>query len=88
MEPHRASVGHPVKTCLAPRPALRDHDCRPQRNSVVDLLPDRDAEAVAGWLRRHPRVEIVARDRSTEYARGAATGAPEAVQVADRWRVT
>jgi transposase len=54
---------------------------------VVDLLPERTAETVAKWLENHPGVEIITRDRSTEYARGASQGAPEAVQVADRWHV-
>jgi transposase len=54
---------------------------------VVDLLPERTAETVAKWLENHPGVEIITRDRSTEYARGATQGAPEAVQVADRWHV-
>lgn len=54
---------------------------------VVDLLPERTAETVATWLENHPGVEIITRDRSTEYARGATEGAPQAVQVADRWHV-
>ena len=57
------------------------------RHRVVDLLPDRTAPTVAGWLERHSGVELVARDRSTEYARGASLGAPQAQQVADRWHL-
>ena len=44
-----------------------------ERRRVVDLLPDRTAETLADWLRRKPGIEIVARDRSTEYARGTAS---------------
>ena len=55
-----------------------------ERRRPLDLLPDRSASTFASWLRREPQIRLVARDRSTEYARGAAMGAPEAVQVADR----
>src|SRR5262245_5240360 len=54
---------------------------------VVDLLPERTAQSVTVWLQNHPGVEIITRDRSTEYARGATEGAPDAIQVADRWHV-
>lgn len=53
----------------------------------VDLLPECTAAALEQWLREHPGVEVIVRDRSTEYARGAAAGAPAAVQVVDRWHV-
>jgi transposase len=53
----------------------------------VDLLAERTAEALIDWLKRHPGVEVISRDRSTEYARGASEGAPHAQQVADRWHI-
>ena len=58
-----------------------------ERRRVLDLLPDRTAETLADWLRGQPQIAVVARDRSTEYARGIGLGAPGATQAADRWHV-
>lgn len=58
-----------------------------ERRRVIDLLTDRTAETLANWLRAHPSVKIVARDRSSEYARGISSAAPHAEQVADRWHL-
>ncbi len=53
----------------------------------IDLLPDRDAKTLAAWLQARPGIDLVARDRSAEYRRAITSGAPSAVQVADRWHL-
>jgi transposase len=58
-----------------------------QHGGALRLRPDRSAPTLEAWLRRHPGVKVLTRDRSTEYARAAAAGTPKARQVADRWHL-
>lgn len=58
-----------------------------ERGRVIDILDGRDGVAVAAWLKAHPGVEVVTRDRWAAYANAAAAGAPRATQVADRFHL-
>jgi transposase len=58
-----------------------------ERHQPVDVLPSRKADVLAKWLREHPGSQIITRDRSAEYARAIAEGAPKAIQVADRFHL-
>ena len=57
------------------------------RRRVVDLLPERSDVAFARWVRQHPEVRVVSRDRGGDDAVGATLGARQAEQIADRFHL-
>src|SRR5262249_58619214 len=56
-------------------------------HDVIDLLEDPSADALVSWLDDHPGVQVICRDRDGVYASAATRGAPDAMQVADRWHI-
>jgi len=58
-----------------------------QSHQVIDLLPDRKAETAKNWMKAHPEIRLVSRDRGGDYAAGAREGAPQAIQCADRFHL-
>jgi transposase len=58
-----------------------------ERRKVMDILEDRSVVSVAQWLKQHPSIEVVSRDRCGLYAQAAREGAPQASQVADRFHL-
>ena len=58
-----------------------------EKRRVVDLLPDRTTASLKTWLEQHPGVEIVTRDRASDYSKAITQAAPQAVQVADRFHL-
>lgn len=58
-----------------------------EKHRIIELLPDRDSNTIKNWLIDNPGVEIITRDRYSNYAKGATEGCPEAIQIADRFHL-
>jgi transposase len=62
--------------------------CDLDTHKIIEVLEGRDSATVKKWLANHPDIEIVSRDRSSEYATAVQAVLPEAVQIADRFHIT
>lgn len=51
------------------------------------LLPGRDSESIKDWLKKHPKITLVARDGSAAYAKAVSDVLPEADQVSDKFHL-
>src|SRR5262249_11552750 len=58
-----------------------------ERGRVIDILEGRDGSALNAWLKEHPGVEVITRDRWSAFAAAAHEAAPQAKQVVDRWHL-
>jgi len=58
-----------------------------ETGKIIDVLPDRETQTVRKWLDDHPGAAVICRDRGTGYGSACRQGAPDAIQVADRWHL-
>src|SRR5437764_282919 len=58
-----------------------------ERHKIVEVLADRESATLEQWLRAHPEVEVLSRDRGKEYTKAATRAAPQAQQVVDRFHL-
>lgn len=59
---------------------LKDHH-------LIALLKGREKEDIIPWLKKHPKIIFVARDRASAYAKAIDEILPNAIQVADRFHL-
>jgi transposase len=58
-----------------------------ETHRVIEILPDRSVGTVSAWLAAHPEITVISRDRASDYATAATLGAPQAIQICDRWHL-
>jgi len=58
-----------------------------QKRRIVQLLVERSVETSKAWLRKHPEIDLISRDRGKLFREAATDGAPQAKQVVDRFHL-
>lgn len=54
---------------------------------VIDLIKTRNEKDVSDWLKEHPNIQLVTRDRYSVYRNAITQALPKAIQVADRFHL-
>lgn len=54
---------------------------------LLALLQGRDGRELTEWLKKHPKIKVVARDRASAYASAISKVLPDCAQVADRFHL-
>ena len=53
----------------------------------IDLINSRNELEVTSWLRNHPEIKIVTRDRASSYSKAISTALPSCDQIADKFHI-
>ena len=62
--------------------------CDLKSHRIVDVIEGRTSDDLANWLKEHPHITMVSRDRATSYAHAVEEVLPNAIQIADRFHIT
>ena len=58
-----------------------------EKGKAIDLIRSREKEDIINWLKSHPHIESVTRDRAECYSRSISLALPNAIQIADRFHL-
>ena len=58
-----------------------------ETSKPIDLLPTRNSKDLKAWLRTHPEIETITRDRASSYSSAIDCICPNTIQVADRFHL-
>lgn len=59
----------------------------PTTKRVIDILQGRDGNLLKEWLKNHPEIKVVTRDRASSFSKSVSDVLPETIQIADRFHL-